>query len=95
MLSGTRANIAVKVFGPDLYELRRIAAQVEKAMQGVDGVVDLAIEQQTDVPLLTIKLDREKIARYGLLVHDVTQAIKSAFGGQVVSQVLEGQARPL
>ncbi len=92
MLSGTRANIAVKVFGPDLYELRRIAAQVEKAMQGVDGVVDLAIEQQTDVPLLTIKLDREKIARYGLLVHDVTQAIKSAFGGQVVSQVLEGQA---
>lgn len=92
MLSGTRANLAVKIFGPDLYELRRLALRAQEIMQGVDGVVDLAIEQQADVPLLTVKIDRESIARHGLRVRDVTQAIRTAFGGQVVSKVLEGQS---
>jgi len=92
MLSGTRANIAVKVFGDDLYELRRTAEQIRQAMQDVPGVVDLAVEQQSDIPILSIKFDRQAIARYGLRIHSVAEAVKTAFAGQVVSRVLEGQA---
>ena len=92
MLSGTRANIAVKVFGPDLYELRRLAERVRQAMQDVPGVVDLAVEQQADIPFVTVKLKRAMIARYGLRVRDVAQAVETAFAGHVVSRVLEGEA---
>jgi CzcA family heavy metal efflux pump len=92
MLSGTRANIAVKVFGDDLYELRRIAEQVRGVMQSVDGVVDLAVEQQAELPFLTIKFDRPAIARHGLRIHQVAEAVETAFGGKIVSRVVEGQA---
>jgi CzcA family heavy metal efflux pump len=92
MLSGTRANIAVKIFGPDLYELRRLAQRVEGTMRTVRGVVDLSTEQQSDVPLLTIAFRRDAIARHGLRVRDVAGAIETAFAGREVSKVLEGQA---
>ncbi len=92
MLSGTRANIAVKVFGNDLYELRRLAQEVHKVMEGVRGVADLTVEQQTDIPFLTVKLKRAAIARYGLRVHDVAETVETAFFGQEVSRVLEPQA---
>ena len=92
MLSGTRANIAVKVFGNDLYELRRLAQEVRKVMENVAGVADLAVEQQTDIPFLTVKLKRPAIARYGLRVREVAETVETAFFGQEVSRVLEGQA---
>ena len=92
MLSGTRANIAVKVFGEDLFELRRLAEQVRQVMQDVAGVVDLSTEQQTDIPFLTVKFNRPAIARHGLRVRDVAEAIETAFAGQVVSRVREGDA---
>ena len=92
MLSGTRANIAVKIFGDDLYELRRTAEQIRQVMQDVPGVVDLSVEQQSDIPILTIKFERQAIARYGLRIRDVAEAVETAFAGQVVSRVLEGQA---
>jgi CzcA family heavy metal efflux pump len=92
MLSGTRANIAVKIFGDDLLELRRLAELVRAAMMDVEGVVDLSVEQQADIPFLTITLDRAAIARHGLRVRDVTEAIETAFGGQEVSRILEGRA---
>jgi CzcA family heavy metal efflux pump len=91
MLSGTRASIAVKIFGDDLYELRRIAGQVEGEMRGIAGVVDLMVEQQADIPFVTIHAKRDAIARYGLRVSDVMEAIDTAFFGQVISKVLEGQ----
>jgi CzcA family heavy metal efflux pump len=91
MLSGTRANIAVKIFGDDLRALRRVAEQVRQAMGGVPGVVDLSIEQQMDIPQLTVRIDRAAIARHGLRVRDVGEAIETAFRGQTVSRVLEGQ----
>ena len=62
MLSGTRANIAVKLFGPDLYQLRVTGAQVRDAMQSVPGVVDLQLDQQMDVPQLRIRADRTALA---------------------------------
>ena len=92
MLSGVRANVAVKIFGPDLMELRRLAGEVEAAMAEVPGVVDLSAEQQTDIPLVTVQFDRRAIARYGLTVEEVAHEIETAFYGRVVTRVLEGQA---
>lgn len=92
MLSGTRASIAVKLFGPDLYELRRIAEQVRAQMETVEGVVDLSVEQQADVPVLTVDFDRDAIAQHGLHVQDVAEAVEAAFAGVEVSQVLEDGA---
>jgi CzcA family heavy metal efflux pump len=89
MLSGTRANIAVKIFGPDLYQLRQVGARVRDAMQSVAGVADLQLEQQTDVPQLQIRADRGALARYGMTVGQLAEAIDIAFNGEVVSQVLE------
>ncbi|MDQ3519810.1 MAG: efflux RND transporter permease subunit [Gemmatimonadota bacterium] len=89
MLSGTRANIAVKIFGPDLYQLREVGAAVRDAMQSVRGVADLQLEQQMDVPQLRIQADRGALARYGMNVGDLAEAIDVAFNGEAVSQVLE------
>ncbi len=89
MLSGTRANIAVKIFGPDLYQLRQIGGRVRDAMAGVSGVADLQLEQQIDVPQLRIRGNRLALSRYGMTVGDLAEAIDVAFNGEVVSQVLE------
>jgi CzcA family heavy metal efflux pump len=91
MLSGTRANIAVKIFGSDLYRLRAIAEQARNQIQQVEGVVDLAVEQQMNVPQIRIKANRLQMARYGMTIADFSEAIDVAFNGEVVSQVLEGQ----
>lgn len=90
MLSGTRANIAVKIFGPDLDELDRIATEVEAAMQGVDGVVDLSIEEATLTPMTTVDLDRAALASHELRVHEVAEALETAFYGRTVSRVFDG-----
>lgn len=92
MLSGTRANIAVKLFGPDLYELRRQAEAVRAQMEPVRGLVDLSIEQQSDAPVLMVDFRRDVIARYGLQTGAVAEAIEAAFVGAEVSRVLENDA---
>ncbi len=92
MLSGTRASVAVKIFGENLYELRRLAEQVRAIMQGVPGVVDLSTEQQSDIPFLNVRFDRNALARHGLSVREVAEAVEAAFGGQEVSRVREGDA---
>ena len=89
MLSGTRANIAVKIFGPDLYQLRQIGGRVQEAMAEVRGVADLQLEQQVDVPQLQIRGDRQIMARYGLSVGQLAEMIDIAFNGKAVSQVIE------
>ena len=91
MLSGTRANIAVKIFGDDLRELRRLGEEVKALMQDVPGVVDLSIEQQADIPILTMQIDREAIAQRGLRAGDVAEVIEASFAGQIVSRVRERQ----
>jgi len=89
MLSGTRANIAVKVFGPDLMQLRQIGGKVRDAMATVPGVADLQLEQQMDVPQLHVRADRAALGRYGMTVGQLAEAIDVAFNGEAVSQVLE------
>jgi CzcA family heavy metal efflux pump len=88
MISGTRANIAVKIFGPDLLELRRIAEEVSGQMESVPGVVDLAIEEQANLPFANVRFDRTALARHGLRVRDVAETIETAFYGKVVTRVL-------
>jgi CzcA family heavy metal efflux pump len=89
MLSGTRANIAIKIFGDDLGTLRSLGQRVESVVQGIEGVADLALEHQVDVATIRFVLDRAALARYGLRVEDVTRAIETAFAGTTVGRVFE------
>lgn len=91
MLSGTRASLAVKIFGEDLSVLRALAQEVKQAMASVPGVVDLAVEQQSHIPMLTVRFRRARMARYGAQVEQVSKVLESAVQGLVVTQVLEGR----
>jgi len=91
MLSGTRANIAVKIFGPDLYALRGLGDQTRRAMRDVRGVVDLALEQQMEIPLLRVQFDRASLARHGLTVREVARTLEASVQGAKASRILEGQ----
>jgi len=92
MLSGTRSNIAVKIFGPDLGELRRLTERIKALVQTVPGAVDVSDEQQGDIPFLTVRFHRDALARYGLSVRQVSEAIEAAFAGVAVSRIQQGQA---
>ena len=89
MLSGTRANIAVKIVGDDLVTLRRIGERVREAMEGVDGVADLTLEPQTEVPFVRFVLNRDAIARYGLRAQDVAEAVETSFAGTTVGRIFD------
>jgi len=91
LLSGVNAQVAIKLFGPDLNQLRQKAEQIHRVMLDVDGVTDLQVEQQVQVEQLQIKVDRLAAARYGLSVKDVNHFVESAFKGEVISQILQGQ----
>jgi CzcA family heavy metal efflux pump len=89
MLSGTRANIAVKIFGDDLPTLRRLGEHVRDVMTGVPGAVDVSLEQQMDVPFVRFVLNRPAIARYGLRADDVAEAVETAFAGTIVGRIFD------
>jgi copper/silver efflux system protein len=91
MLSGTRASIALNIFGPDLHTLRTVAAQVEAAVSSVAGTVDVATEQQAEVPQVRIAMNRPALARYGVTPQQLAEQIDVAFAGEAVSQVIEQQ----
>jgi CzcA family heavy metal efflux pump len=91
MLSGVKAQIGVKLFGDDLDLLRRKAEEVKAQMQGIRGVKDLIVEQQTLIPQLKIEYNRDKLLSVGLTVEDLNQFIETAMNGQVVSEVIQGQ----
>jgi cation efflux system protein involved in nickel and cobalt tolerance len=91
VLSGVRSAIAVKIFGPDLTQLRTLGQQVEAQMKTVDGIVDLQLEPQVPIPQIQIKFDRAAASRYGLTVGALSDTIETALNGRVVSQVLENQ----
>jgi len=89
MLSGTRANIAIKIFGTDLDMLRTLAAEVEEISQSIPGIVDLNTEQMVEVPQIQIRPRHEMLARYGIPVSKLTGFIETAIAGVKVSEVYE------
>ncbi len=91
MLSGTRANIAVKVFGKDLQQLRGYSQLVKTEMEKVKGAVDVAVDQEVEVPQTKIKFNRTAMARYGITVGDLAEAIDIGFNGEATTQIREGQ----
>ncbi len=91
LLSGVRAEIAIKIFGPDLAVLRAKAAEIYQVLQGTEGLVDLQIEQQVLIPQVKIQLMREEAAKYGIVVGDMSRLLERALQGEVVGQILEGQ----
>ena len=90
LLSGVRAQVAIKIFGNDLTELRGNAGQLKDMLNTVPGVVDLQVEKQVLVPQLIIKIDRLAVQRYGLQVGKVAEDIEIFYNGKVSSQVLDG-----
>ena len=91
LLSGVRAQVAIKIFGNDLAELRSNAATMKDLLSTVPGVVDLQVEKQVLVPQLQIKIDRNALQRYGLQAGKVADDLEIFYNGKVSSQILDGQ----
>ncbi|RON38492.1 CusA/CzcA family heavy metal efflux RND transporter [Pseudomonas brassicacearum] len=93
LISGVRSDVAVKVFGDDMGVLNATAAKIAAAMQKVSGASEVKVEQTTGLPVLTINIDRDKAARYGLNVGDVQDTIAVAVGGRQAGTLYEGDRR--
>jgi cation efflux system protein involved in nickel and cobalt tolerance len=91
VLSGVRSAIALKIFGPDLEQLRTIGREVNDVMKTVAGIVDLQLEPQVPIEQIKINFDRAAASRYGLTVGKLAEMIETALNGRVVSQVLDKQ----
>ena len=91
MLSGTRASIAIKVFGTDLNEMFRIGNRIKAAVEGVEGAADLNVEQQVERPQLKIIPRREVMAKYGVTMPEFADMVNVLLAGEAVSQVYEGR----
>lgn len=90
MLSGTRANIAVKLFGSDLTKMYELGNEIKAAVADVPGIADLNVEQQVERPQLRIEPRREMLAKYGVTLPEFAEIVRVMLGGEVVSQVYEG-----
>ncbi|WP_439487473.1 efflux RND transporter permease subunit [Algoriphagus sp.] len=91
MLSGTRANIAVKVFGSDLQRLFEIGKKIETSIQSIDGIADVAVDQQVEVPQLRITPNRQLLAANGMTVSELMEQVDIAFAGEKAGEIYEGQ----
>lgn len=93
MVTGVRSQVAVKIFGDDLEELRKLSEQVARIVKSTRGARDIRIERLSGQQELTINIDRRAIARHGINVSDVNEMIATAVGGKAVTQVFEGERR--
>jgi CzcA family heavy metal efflux pump len=91
MLSGTQANIAIKIFGSDLSSLFMMGNQIKNSIQEIEGVVDVAVEQQTEVPQLQLRANRLMLAKYGITIDDFNRFINLAFPGEKLADIYEGE----
>lgn len=93
MLSGTRANIAIKLFGNDLQKMYALANEIKASIDGINGLVDLSVEPQIEIPQVQIKGNREMLARYGIRTSDFTEFVDVALAGEKTGEVFEGEKR--
>ena len=91
MLTGTRASIAIKIFGPDLTQLFMTANDIKAEIEDIEGLVDVSVEQQTETPELQIRAKRDMLARHKISMEEFNHYIELAFSGDKVSEVYEGQ----
>jgi len=91
LLSGVRAQIAIKVFGPDLKTLRAKAAEIKNAITNVKGLVDLQVEQQVLIPQIKIQILREDAGQYGLATGEIIKLLEKALNGEIIGQTIEQQ----
>ena len=91
MLTGTRASIAIKIFGPDLTQLFMTANDIKTEIEGIEGLVDVSVEQQTETPELQIRAKRDMLARHKISMEEFNHYIELAFSGDKISEVYEGQ----
>jgi len=93
LISGVRATLALKVFGPDLATLDRLAARMKQSLAKVEGVADLSLEANQGKPQIIIRVDRDAVARYGVNVDEVLELVQAGIGGKPVSALLDGTRR--
>jgi cobalt-zinc-cadmium resistance protein CzcA len=93
LISGVRADVAVKIYGDDLDTLATLGERVEQVLARIEGAADVASEQITGLPMLSVTPDRERLARYGLSIADVQDVVRTAMGGQHAGDVFEGDRR--
>ncbi len=93
MLSGTRANIAIKIFGTDLNRMFSIGNEIKQSVKGIEGLVDVNVDQQIEIPQIQIRAKREMLAFYGITTGEFNEFVNTAFGGEKLSDIYEGQRR--
>ncbi|VDL11800.1 oqxB_1_EU370913 [Pseudomonas aeruginosa] len=93
LISGVRSDVAVKVFGDDMQVLNDTAEKISKVLQGIDGASEVKVEQTTGLPVLTVDIDRDKAARFGLNVGDIQDTVATALGGRNAGTLFEGDRR--
>jgi cobalt-zinc-cadmium resistance protein CzcA len=93
LISGVRSDVAVKIFGDEMAVLNRTGEQIAEVLRGIPGASEVKVEQTTGLPVLTIELDREKLARYGIAISDVQDTVAAAVGGQKAGTLFQGDRR--
>lgn len=93
MLSGTRANIAIKLFGTDLNHMFTVGNQIKAAIIDVEGLVDVNVDQQVEIPQIQIRANRDMLAAYGITIQEFNEFVDVAFGGEKLADIYEGQQR--
>lgn len=91
IMSGVRAQIAIKIFGPELTQLRASAREIESAIKDIQGLVDLQVQKLVLIPQIHIRIDREKTELYGVNAGELTDVLEVALGGHRITQIIEGQ----
>ncbi|MFA5849448.1 MAG: efflux RND transporter permease subunit [Bacteroidales bacterium] len=93
MISGTRANIAIKIFGTDLSKMFSIGNEIKSSVAGIEGLVDVNVDQQVEIPQIQIRANRDILAQYGISIEDFNEFVNISFGSEKLSDVYEGQRR--
>jgi CzcA family heavy metal efflux pump len=91
MLSGTRANIAIKLFGSDLNKMFSLGNQIKSSIVDIEGLVDVNVDQQIEIPQIQIRANRDMLAQYGISTQKFNEFVDIAFGGEILSEIYEGQ----